>query len=226
MAMVQYGLWGNCCNACEFCLRKDRRSLSDKRLIKEIQMVRANLDYVDWEYEFGHGISLLGGELYFMTDPKVQEAYMGLVDDIIDKVLLVSKNPAVRYSTVTNGLYEPSFLFRVIDRIVERAGIDKVDVNFSFDLKYRFATEERKKLCLNNINAFTKRYNYKTGVQMILTQYVIDMVKDGTFNIREFCEKEIPGGNLCFLYPHKIHGGIKLPDFEFKRRDLLDFVWY
>ena len=62
---------------------------------------------------------------------------MELIDVIIEYVLKVSPNPHCKYSTVTNGIYDPAFLYRVIDRIVSEVGIEKVDVNFSYDLKYR-----------------------------------------------------------------------------------------
>ena len=176
--MVQIGLWNNCCNNCQFCLLKSKIPESEEGMIKQIRDVQKNLDYIDWKNDFSAGISLLGGEIYYITNPKIQEAYLELIDDIIEKVLKVSNNPCCRYSTVTNGLYEPTFLFKVIDRIVEKVGIGFVDVNFSYDLKYRFTSEERRKLCIENINKFHKRYNYKVGIQMILTQYLIDMIKN------------------------------------------------
>lgn len=224
--MVQVGLWDNCCNSCKFCLLRSKFFQTDEGMIKQIRLVQKNLDYIDWKNEFSAGISLLGGEIYFTTNPKVQEAFLELIDDIIEKVLKVSKNPCCRYSTVTNGLYDPTFLFKVIDRIKEKVGMGFVDVNFSYDLKYRFTSEERRKLCLENINKFHDRYNYKVGVQMILTQYLIDMIKKGEFDINKFEQEEAPGNMICLLYPHKINTGIELPDFFFKRKDFLEFMKY
>jgi len=53
---------------------------------------------------------------------------------------------------VTNGLYDPKFLYRVIDKIKDAVGIGMVDLNFSYDLKHRFDSEEKRLLCLKNIN--------------------------------------------------------------------------
>lgn len=61
---------------------------------------------------------------------------------------------------------------------------------------------------------------------MILTQYLIDMWKNGEFEVNKFLETEIPGNNLCFLYPHKIHTGKVLTDFQFNRHDFLKFIGY
>lgn len=221
--MVQFGLWANCSNSCDFCLLKNKTFLTKSQMIQEIRNTRENIDVIDWEGKFSYGISLLGGEIYFVTDKEIQDEYMLLVDDIIEKILKKSKNPRVRYSTVTNGIYNPDFLFRVVDRISGEVGMDCVDVNFSYDLKYRFKNEECRKLVLENINKFHERYNYSVGVQMILTQFLIDYIKSGEFNINKFMEEEIPGNMLCLLYPHKVRTGKILPDFNFKRSD---FLWF
>lgn len=224
--MVQYSIWSNCCNNCDFCLRKERIPYSREKQLLTLRRTRKNLDFVDWKDKFSDGISLLGGELYYIEDKELQDEFMLLIDDIIEKVLKVSPNPNVKYSTVTNGIYNPEFLYRVIDRIVDKVGIQAVDLNFSYDLKYRYKNEERRKLVLKNINDFHQRYNYKVGVQMILTQYVIDMWKRGEFDVNKFIDENIPGNTLCFLYPHPIETGLNLTDFNFKRRDLFDFLKY
>ena len=224
--MVQYSIWSNCCNNCDFCLRKERIPYSREKQLLTLRRTRKNLDFVDWKDKFSDGISLLGGELYYIEDKELQDEFMLLIDDIIEKVLKVSPNPNVKYSTVTNGIYNPEFLYRVIDRIIDKVGIQAVDLNFSYDRKYRYKKEERRKLVLKNINDFHQRYNYKVGVQMILTQYVIDMWKRGEFDVNKFIDEHIPGNTLCFLYPHPIETGLNLTDFNFKRRDLFDFLKY
>lgn len=222
--MVQYGIWSNCSNKCDFCLIEKHYYRNSKQMIDYLQEVIDNVKKQDWKNKFSDGISLLGGELYFITDPDVQNKFMELIDTIIDYVLLVSPNPNCKYSTVTNGIYEPSFLYKVIDRIIERAGIRFVDVNFSYDLKYRFHNEESRKQCLQNIIAFHKRYNYRIGVQMILTQYLIDKFNSGEFSIEKWQNEIAPGSILEFLYPHKIHTGCVLEDFNFKRNDFIRFM--
>lgn len=224
--MVQYAIWPNCCNNCDFCLRRERIPYSKEKQLLVLRRTRKNLDYIDWKDKFSDGISLLGGELYYITDEELQEEFLLLIDDIIEKVLKVSPNPNVKYSTVTNGIYNPEFLYKVIDKIVDKVGIQAVDLNFSYDIKYRYKNEETRQLVLKNINEFHDRYGYGVGVQMILTQYIIDMWRNGEFEVNEFIEKYIPGNNLCFLYPHPIKTGIEINDFNFKRKDLLEFLQY
>lgn len=226
-AMVQYGVWTNCCNNCDFCLRLNRTPYTKEQQLFWIDRIKRNIEHIDWTNSFHYGISLLGGELFYVTDKELQNALYELIDVVIEKVLLVEPTKNKKFSTVTNGIYNPDFLFSICDHIVERVGTtDVLDVNFSYDLKYRYKNEEDRKTTLRNINLFHQRYNYQLGVQMILTQHVIDLVKRGEFDVNEFINKEIPGNTLCFLYPHPIHTGKVLDDFFFKREDLLWFLMY
>lgn len=193
-------------------------------MIQRVRNIRENLNVLDWKDKFKHGISLLGGELYYITDEEIQNEFLLLVDDIIEKVL---KNgyENVHYSTVTNGLYDTTFLFKIIDKIRDAVGIGHVDFNVSYDLKYRFKSEEDRLRCLQTIREFHERYKYRVGVQMILTQHVIDACMNGSFSIDKFEKEDAPGSILTFLYPHKLAPGLDpLPDFFFTRSSFLEFV--
>lgn len=228
MAMVQYDLWNNCSNSCDFCLIYRKRILNNEQMIERIDQIIDNINYVGdrWTTQFSDGISLLGGEVYFVTDKKVQEKLMELIDHIIDKILLPNKvlGHVCKYSTVTNGIYQPDLLFRMVDRVVERAGIEFVDVNFSYDLKYRFHTEESRLLCLENMRKFSERYNYRIGAQMVVTEYLIDMINNGKFDIGKFQNEIVPNSIVEFLYPHEVHTGKVLDDFQFPRDKFIKFL--
>lgn len=224
--MLQFGVMPNCNGSCDFCLREERKFYTKERILESLTMVGKNIEYLDFTKNFTCGVSLLGGEIFFMEDEDYQNALLHLIDIIIEHVLKKSPNPNVKFSTVTNGNYDPTFFYKCIDKIVDAVGIKAVDVNFSYDMKYRFKSEDQRLRVLKNINDFHNKYDYKVGVQMILTQYVIDMWKRGEFDVNKFIEENIPGNNLCFLYPHPVKTGIILPDFQFKRADLLEFVRY
>ena len=224
--MVQYGVWPNCCNACKFCLRLERIPYDKQTQLFWLDAIKRNIDSVDWKNKFSYGISLLGGELYYITDKDLQISFLELIDIIIEKILKVSANPECKYSTVTNGLYQADFLYEVCDKIVNSVGVDKLDINFSYDFKYRFKNENDSQLVLKNINDFHNRYNYTVSTQMILTQYVIDMWKNHKTLVSDFINDKIPGNHLSFLYPHPIHSGFEMNDFNFKRSDLLQFLAY
>lgn len=221
--MLQYSVWANCCNQCDFCLRKERTPYSKEKMLHRLERIKKNLDYIDWQGKYADGISLLGGELYFITDPELQESFLELIDLIIEKVLKVSPNPNVKYSTVTNGLYNPEFLMKVLDKIVAELGTRVIDLNFSFDLKYRYHEKGQMQQVIDNINLINQKYQYCLGIQMILTQNVINMWKRGT-DIVEYIYELMPGNQLCFLYPHPIFTGKTLDDFFFNRSDLFEFL--
>lgn len=223
--MLQFGVWPNCTNNCDFCLRLNRKPYTKDEQIFWLNAIKENIKHTDWVNDFPFGVSLLGGELFYIHSPQIQEAFMELIETVVDYVL-TDQTPHARFSTVTNGLYKPYFLYRVVDYIKDRVGIERIDVNFSYDLKYRYKTEQARQTALNNILAFQKRYDYRVGVQMILTQYVIDEWKAGRFEVNDFLQNTIPGCQLAFLYPHPIHTGKKLDDFNFKRSDFLSFVRY
>ena len=70
--MVQYSVWSNCCNNCDFCLRRERIPYSREKQLLSLRSIRKNLDYVDWQNKFSDGISLLGGELYYIEDKELR----------------------------------------------------------------------------------------------------------------------------------------------------------
>ena len=106
--MVQYSVWHNCNNKCQFCLIDNKTFLPRKLQLESIANIKENLNHVDWINEFNRGVSLLGGELYYTDDKEIQNALLDLIDDIIEKVLKPNHakgNYYCKYSTVTNGLY-------------------------------------------------------------------------------------------------------------------------
>lgn len=233
--MVQLGLHSLCCNKCDFCLIEENHLNQIDDILIEIERAKENIRYINsceenWSNKYSDGISLLGGEIFFIKDERYKKAILELVDIIIEYVLKPSKNPRCRFSTVTNGMYDPEWLlFPVIDKIVETVGLQYVDVNFSYDFKYRFHSENKRKMCEDTINAFHNRYNYSCGVQMILTQDVINMYLKG-WRTSDFINSILPGNILTFLYPHPIHRGNdyagekNLPGFNFTRASFLLFL--
>ena len=89
MNMVQYGVWSNCCNSCDFCLREERIPYSKKKQLQSLDFIKENIKTIDWKNKFSFGVSLLGGELYYITDKKLQDSFMELIDIIIEYVLKV-----------------------------------------------------------------------------------------------------------------------------------------
>ena len=235
MAMVQLGLHSLCCNKCDFCLIEENHLDQMDDILVEIERAKENIKYIDscknnWSNKYSDGISLLGGEIFFVKDERYKKAILELIDVIIEYVLKPSKNPKCRFSTVTNGMYDPEWmLFPVVDKIVDAVGLEYVDVNFSYDFKYRFHTEAARKMCEDTINAFHKRYNYTCGIQMIITQDVVDRYLNG-WRTTDLINEAFPGNMISFLYPHPIHRGNhyagekNLEGFNFTRKSFLKFL--
>ena len=235
MAMVQLGLHSKCSNHCDFCTIEENNLNQIDDILAEIEKAKENIKYIDsceenWSNKYSDGISLLGGEIFFIKDERYKKAILELIDVIIEYILKPSKNPRCRFSTVTNGIYDPEWLlFPVIDKIKNAVGLNYVDVNFSYDFKYRFHSEKARKQCEDTINAFHKRYDYIAGVQMIVTQDVVDKYLNG-WRTYDFINSTLPGNILTFLYPHPIHRGNgykgekNLERFNFTRQSFLKFI--
>lgn len=233
MTMIQYGIHSKCNGACKFCLIEDRTVLSMDEIYNELTRLKDNIKFIagqeeNWTNVYSDGISLLGGELYFLKDEKYKQLFLEVIDTIIEYVLIPSPNREVRYSTVTNGYYDPNWmLYPVVDKIRDAVGMTHVDVNFSFDLDYRFANEKHKNDVLSTINGFHERYNHCVCVQMILTQKLIDRILYEGWRPTKFTEENFPGNLLTLLYPHNIHrgndfkGSHNLDGFFFTRESFL-----
>jgi len=223
MSMVQYGLWPNCTNNCDFCLLDDRQYKTVKERLHILNITKENILIVDWKNKFSNGISLLGGEVFYTESPEVKESFLDLIKLIINKILKPNKTTVL--SIVSNGIYDPNILLIPTLELLKKENlIDRFNLNFSYDVKYRFHTEEARLQCISNINLVYDQYNLIPCVQTCLTQYLIDMLINNEFNIFEFKEKHFPNSILTFLYPHKIKTGKVLNDFFFTRASLFKFI--
>ena len=71
--MVQYCVWPNCTNKCDFCLLKQRPYFSKQEQLESLQAIRHNIKTIDWQGKFVYGISLLGGELFYVKDKELRK---------------------------------------------------------------------------------------------------------------------------------------------------------
>ena len=225
MAMVQYGLWPNCTNSCDFCLLLDRDYKSVDERLHMLDAIKKNIQFVDWKDKFSDGISLLGGEIYYTESDKIKESFLDLIEKIIQTIIIPNKTCI--YSTVTNGIYDSTILLEpTLDLFKKHNVIDQIDINFSWDLKYRFHNDESLQSMIKNVNMVHEKYGLYPTVQTCLTQYLIDAhLKDG-FSLIEYQKEHFPNTKLSLLYPHKINTGKEVPDFFFTRDSLFRFIKY
>lgn len=225
MAMVQYGLWPNCTNHCDFCLLEDKEYKSEAVRLSMLSSVKENIKSLDWNNTFSHGVSLLGGEIYYTDSLAVKESFLDLIELIINHILIPNKKAV--YSTVTNGIYDSCILLEpTLDLFKKYNILHQVDLNFSWDLKYRFHSKESENQMISNTNMVYIKYGLTPTVQTCLTQYLIDAHLNNTFNLFKYQAQYFPNTNLAFLYPHKINTGKILDDFFFSRVSLFKFIKY
>ena len=223
MAMVQYGLWPNCTNDCDFCLLEDRVYKSKKERLRVLTAIKENIKIVDWKNKFRNGISLLGGEVFYTDSEEVKESFLDLICKIID--IVFQQSNSTRLSIVSNGIYDSKILLEpTLDLLNEKGVLSRLDLNFSYDMKYRFHNQESLNKMIKNTNLVYDKYGIFPCVQTCLTQCVIDAYLNNTFDIFKFKEENFPNSELTFLYPHKINTGKTLDDFFFKRSSLIRFI--
>lgn len=225
MSMVQYGLWPNCTNHCDFCLLLDKDYKTVDERLNMLASIKKNIEVIDWKEKFQNGISLLGGEIYYTESKEVKKEFLNLIEKII-KVIIVPNKTAI-YSTVTNGIYDSGVLLEpVLDLFKRYNVIDQVDINFSWDLKYRFHNKESLESMIRNTNFVYEKYGLIPRVQTCLTQYLIDAHLKGDFSLIDYQKEHFPNTILALLYPHKINTGKVLNDFFFTRESLFNFIAY
>ena len=223
MSMIQYGLWPNCTNQCDFCLLDDHQYKTVEERLRILSMVKQNILTIDWKNKFSDGISLLGGEVFYTDSSEVKESFLDLIQLIVD--FIFKENNAKILSIVSNGMYDPNILLIPTLNLLEKEEVlNKFNLNFSYDIKYRFHTEESRLQCISNINLVYDKYKIIPCVQTCLTQYLIDAFLKEEFNLFEFKEQNFPHSVLTFLYPHKIKTGKILDDFFFTRASLFKFI--
>lgn len=223
MAMVQYGLWPNCTNNCDFCLLADRIYKSEEERLYMLEAIKENIQIVDWKNKFSDGISLLGGEIYYTDSSKIKTSFLDLLEKIIK--IILEPNATAKYSTVTNGIYNSEVLLEPsLDLFKKHKILTQVDLNFSWDLKYRFHSKESLDMMIKNTNLVYDKYGITPNVQTCLTQYLIDLHLNDEFNIFDYQNSHFPHSTLTFLYPHKINTGKTVSDFFFTRDSLFRFI--
>ena len=121
MKILQYLLWTNCNNACKFCIRGDKSDAYSKieDMLASIEKAKSNILSQDWSSYKG-GISIIGGELYYVEDRRLQLALLDLMHTATDVIL--KKNDSTCIVLITNLIYDDSFLKEVLHQF-EKEGV-------------------------------------------------------------------------------------------------------
>ena len=133
---IQFELWKNCTNGCNFCFNKGCTcsTKEDKiRILKEVyyRLERLNYDYYD-------KIGFIGGELFGnqIEDEEVFKAFCDLFELCILFVQLGYINQVNFTSNLLNK--DNSKMYQILNMIKAKGLLNKFELCTSWDSKYRF----------------------------------------------------------------------------------------
>lgn len=225
MNMIQFELWKQCNNNCDFCWNKPYTQINDpKQKIDRIHNAIEKIDTLNtFEYDT---IGLIGGEFFEgqLIDPCILSHFLYL----IDRIAVLLQKEKIKQCLITASFMKKDFLYldMVVNRFKQHNCLDKVLWCTSYDEKGRFHTEEQRQIWFNNIEKFTK-YGLQIHVEIIVTQALIDSILNNSLNLAYFFEKDI---NVDFLRPQVIEGKTKkemiekLPYFFPSRNSFFKFL--
>lgn len=222
MKMLQYLLWTNCNNDCKFCIRGDKTDAYTNidNMIISVRRAYESIELQDWS-KYDGGISVIGGELFYITDKRLQEELYNLFELICNKVLSICEQ--THLVLITNLIYDTTYLETILQMFQEFGIESQIQLHTSFDTKYRYKNKEDQDLYFNNIKKLRKNYpKISITTQCIVTQYLIDAVKSNEFNIENF-EDEYDV-KFALLVPLRSNLSSRLPDFFSKRSDFINFL--
>lgn len=182
---IQYELWKECRNGCEFCFNRGQKSL-DK--IERLKYVIEKLN--DPEVDEYNEIGFIGGEFFDieLRDEEVQRLFFQLFKICYDKVQAGKLDKIY----VTTGLIfdiKP-YLIPFLEFLRILGLSEKCLLCTSYDTKYRFHTLEKEELWKNNMKYIHEHYNeVKLHTEIIVTQDFINKVLDDSFSITKFKEE-------------------------------------
>lgn len=178
---LQYQLWQECNNGCPFCSERNQFKI-DKAWALRFTLEKLDLPETK-DYE---EVGIIGGEIFDnqLENDEVRDLFYQVTDKIAS--MHFSK-----FYVATNLIYNmDNYLIPYLYHLRELGIMDKVLLCTSYDIKYRFHTEESRKLWEDNMLRLLHEFpDLKTHVETIMTQHFIDAVLNKEFSISDFCKK-------------------------------------
>jgi hypothetical protein len=181
--MYEYLLWSNCSNNCQFCWQKYKadlgKLLSVSEQIKSIDQlmnILPTLPYSDMLIVGGECMEYAGNDIYM----KLAKLYGVIINRL--------KENKTRYLYInTNLIYKLLDNVTLLIQCLESCNLlDKLKFTTSYDVYGRFATEEKRKLFLKNLDTLTYSFpKLKIVVNCILTKQLCE----NRFDVKAFCDK-------------------------------------
>lgn len=176
---IQFELWQNCDNNCDFCYTKlNRINCTPEQQISNIQKAK---EIITQEISNFNGVALIGGEFFQgqLRTPEVKEAFLDLISYI--NSLLESHDIDEVWLAATLTRENQADLYQTLDLFSD---ISKVLISTSYDTAGRFHLQNGKEIWLNNLKQLKERYPaLSLHTQTIITQAFIEETLDDTTNM-------------------------------------------
>lgn len=227
---LQFNLWKDCNNNCEFCFCRGHKKLSVEKKLQSISFVKERLLDLE-ESDFYNEVGFLGGEFFDnqIEDPLVKDYFYSLFDILREKR---DRGLLDKIYISTSLIFDTNKYLRPFLEYLKKIGL--LDITLlctSYDLKYRFHNDKAKKLWEDNMKQISKDYNTSIHTEIIVTQTFIDAVLNDDFNIESFSKKfnthidYIEPSSGCYFYD-KEDFSREIKDFFPKRESFLNFIKY
>ena len=194
---LQFELWKDCHIGCKFCVNKGQPDLN------KIQSLKFTMRRIKQEIKDYNEIGFIGGEFFNgeLSNPEVKDLFYELFKQVAD---LVHSGQINKVYITTSLIFDMDLYLIPFLEYIEKLGIlDKLLICTSYDVAYRFYTQEREQLWKDNM--LRLRLGWSTRglpnihTETIITQPFIDAVLSGKFNITVFCK--IYGTRIDYIEP-------------------------
>ena len=217
---VQFELWKDCHNACDFCFNKGLIDCSKRWSILDC------IDRLDdHQLSVFNEIGFIGGEFFAHQIDEVKPLFYRLFEKVMSK-------PFERILVTTSLIYKPYSLIEFLDFVQAHNSIDRLLICTSYDTIGRFHNEQAESLWGQNIHLLHNLYpDLKIHVEQIVTNDFCERVLDNRFDIKAFAQ----GFNVRVDYLEPNTGGFykskedferAIPNFLLRRNTFIRWLFY
>lgn len=175
---IQFELWKDCHNNCDFCFNKGMIDCDKQWSIKD---VLTRLD--DPDIKLFNEIGFIGGEFFAHQIDDVKDLFYSLFDKVcgmhFDRILVTS-----------SLIYQPQSLIEFLDFIKSKNALDRLLLCTSYDTIGRFHNEQSRVLWESNVRLLHKLYSsLRIHVEQIVTNDFCERVLNNQFDIKQFAQR-------------------------------------
>lgn len=219
---IQFELWKDCKIGCKFCCNKGQQS------VNKIDSLKFVINYLEEDNDINsfNEIGFIGGEFFNgeLEDKETKELFYKLFE-------ILSTKSFKKIYIMTSLIFDLNLYFNEFILYLKQLNlIDKVLICTSYDLKYRFHTQEREQLWRDNMKYCINQYPLlRLHVEIILTQFFIDAVLSNEFSITDFqnefhCGIDYMEPSSGLFYTDKKECASDLPGFFPTKKSYIKFL--